>query len=312
MQYIVLDLEWNQPITYHSPAYKACQGKLLFEMIQIGAVKLDENRRVIDSFNQLIQPVQYVRLHPRIARITNITQDELCDQPLFEEAVRAFAAWCGGDSVLLTWGCDDASVFRQNMQFFHCDVQLSPVYDIQSYYGKLRENTKERCGLKTAMNEMEIVPNEEEMPFHNAVNDAYYTALVFAKLPDPEKVLEHPVTPRELRHIEEKKKENETVFKAKSVTEALCGAAAQNPACPVCGHRIPVTEGYLPQGENRYMALAQCEIHGLVFVKLHFTKNEEGKRVMIRNVSLSSEQNPAYISTKRLQWQRKLAEAEKQ
>ena len=42
MQYIVLDLEWNQPISYHSPAYKSVGGKLLFEMIQIGAVKVDE------------------------------------------------------------------------------------------------------------------------------------------------------------------------------------------------------------------------------------------------------------------------------
>ena len=43
MQYIVLDLEWNQPISYHSPAFKSVGGKLLFELIQIGAVKVDES-----------------------------------------------------------------------------------------------------------------------------------------------------------------------------------------------------------------------------------------------------------------------------
>ena len=97
MQYIVLDLEWNQPISYHSPAYKSVGGKLLFELIQIGAVKVDESLRVVDSFSQLIQPQHYVKLHPRIARITHISQDELADAPLFNEAVDAFAQWCGED-----------------------------------------------------------------------------------------------------------------------------------------------------------------------------------------------------------------------
>ena len=97
MQYIILDLEWNQPISYHSPAYKSVGTKLLFEMIQIGAVKVDADLNVVDSFSQLIQPQHYVRLHPRISRITHITQDDLADAPQFNEAVEAFAAWCGED-----------------------------------------------------------------------------------------------------------------------------------------------------------------------------------------------------------------------
>ena len=41
MTYIILDLEWNQPISYQSKAYREVGDKLIFEMIQIGAVKLD-------------------------------------------------------------------------------------------------------------------------------------------------------------------------------------------------------------------------------------------------------------------------------
>lgn len=36
-------------------------------------------------------------------------------------------------------------------------------------------------------------------------------------------------------------------------------------------------------------------------------KGENNRRVMVRTCSLSEEQNPAYISTKLLQWQNKLA-----
>ena len=31
MDYIILDLEWNQPLSYNSSAYKSVGGKLLFE-----------------------------------------------------------------------------------------------------------------------------------------------------------------------------------------------------------------------------------------------------------------------------------------
>ena len=56
MDYIILDLEWNQPLSYNSSAYKSVGGKLLFEMIQIGAIKLNDRLEIIDTFNQLIQP----------------------------------------------------------------------------------------------------------------------------------------------------------------------------------------------------------------------------------------------------------------
>lgn len=307
MQYIVLDLEWNQPISYHSPAYKSVGGKLLFEMIQIGAVRIDENLRVTDSFSQLIQPQHYLRLHPRIARITHITQEELSVAPAFNEAVAAFAAWCGEDYVLLTWGCDDISVLNQNMTFFQCDTKLSKIYDAQKYFGDVIGSSKERKGLKAAMEQMEICPDEETMPFHNAVNDAYYTALVFLKLPDPEKVLNYPLTPRKLEHLERKKKESTAILRVRSMKEALKSTAALKPPCPICGKRMEVPEGYVLQRNDQYMALADCPDHGLAFVKLSFGKNDEGKRIMTRSASLSEEQSKPYVHTKHLQWAQKIA-----
>ena len=92
MDYIVLDLEWNQPMSYNSSAYKSVGGRLLFEMIQIGAIRLNDQLEITDSFNQLIQPTHYVKLHPRIKRITGISQDDLCDAPQFVEAAEEFHA----------------------------------------------------------------------------------------------------------------------------------------------------------------------------------------------------------------------------
>ena len=237
MQYIVLDLEWNQPMSYNSTAYKSVGGKLLFEMIQIGAVKVNDQMQVIDSFSQLIRPEQYVKLHPRIQRITHITQDQLDEAPSFNEAVAAFAAWCGEDYVLLTWGCDDISVLSQNMAFYKCETKLAGIYDIQRLFGEVIGNSKERKGLRAAMEHFQIEPNEETMPFHNAVNDAYYTALVFSKLPEPGKVMDYPLTAKKLRHLDRGKRESQAILRVRSMKDALSSTAAMTPPCPVCGRR---------------------------------------------------------------------------
>ena len=65
MHYIVVDLEWNQPLSYDSSVYRQVGDRLIFEMIQIGAVKLDEHYQVIDSISIPIRPVHYVKIHPR-------------------------------------------------------------------------------------------------------------------------------------------------------------------------------------------------------------------------------------------------------
>ena len=307
MHYIILDLEWNQPISYHSTAYKSVGGKLLFELIQIGAVKVDESLRVVDSFSQLIQPQHYVKLHPRISRITHITQDDLADAPPFNEAMAAFAAWCGQDYVLLTWGCDDISVLNQNMTFFQCDTPLANFYDAQRLFGEVMGASKDRKGLKAAMEQLAIDPDEDGRPFHNAVNDAYYTALVFARMPAPEKVLDYPLTPRKLQHLDRAKRECTAILRVRSLKDGLKSAAATKPPCPVCGKHMEVPEGYVHQRNDQYVALADCPQHGLAFVKLAFSKNDEGKRIMTRSASLSDEQSLPYVHTKHLQWAQKIA-----
>ena len=59
MKYIVLDLEWNQ-----CPGGKEKENKELpFEIIEIGACKLDEDFNIIDDFQRFISPVVYRSLH---------------------------------------------------------------------------------------------------------------------------------------------------------------------------------------------------------------------------------------------------------
>ena len=100
MNYVVVDFEWNQ----------ACYGKgsenrkIPFEIIEIGAVKLDENLKEIDRFSRTIRPKVYKKLHYITRDLTGITQEELCASDPFSYVLVDFMLWCGKDYIFCTGG----------------------------------------------------------------------------------------------------------------------------------------------------------------------------------------------------------------
>lgn len=300
MHYIILDLEWNQPMSYQSHVYREVGDRLIFEMIQIGAVKLDDSLAVVDSISIPIRPVHYVKIHPRIRRMTQLGAEELADAPEFLEAMRQFVAWCGEDYALLTWGCDDVSVLKQNMDFFQCQEVLPPLCDIQKLYSD-ETGCKDRKGLKAAMEELSIAPDENRS-FHNALHDAYYTALVFAKLPHPERVLQYPQKPKQLIHANRTRREKLPGETFDSLYDALASDMAQHPRCPRCGKPATLeAEGYVKQCADKYIGLGQCKDHAAVLIRLRFQPTDDGKRIMHMTTAFATAANRAYIHTKRLQ-----------
>ena len=61
MNYIVFDLEWNQ-----CPYGKEKEEKRLpFEILEIGAIKLNRNLQELDRFHERIRPAIYPAFHYR-------------------------------------------------------------------------------------------------------------------------------------------------------------------------------------------------------------------------------------------------------
>ncbi|MBQ6399603.1 MAG: exonuclease domain-containing protein [Clostridia bacterium] len=299
MTYIILDLEWNQPVSYQSSAYRKVGDRLIFEMIQIGAVKLAEDLSVADHISIPIAPTHYLRIHPRIRRMTGLDEESLAGAPTFREALEQFREWCGEDYVLLTWGCDDVSVLQQNIDFFEFgDIPLAPLCDIQKLFSQ-EHKLKDRSGLKAAMEMMHIEP-DESMSFHNALNDAWYTAQVFRTLPDPAAVLNYVQTPRPLIHNRPlKEKTKGEVFA--SIREALGSESAVRPTCPRCGRVMTLDGEYIKQSADRYIAVAKCKNHGRILIRLRFRIDDDGKRIMQRTTAPATAANVAYVHTKQLQ-----------
>lgn len=76
MQYIIFDLEFNQSKETKEER-KDKEIKLIFEIIQIGAVKVDKDFNIISKFNALIKPTLYTELHPYVENLTNINISNL-------------------------------------------------------------------------------------------------------------------------------------------------------------------------------------------------------------------------------------------
>lgn len=180
MNYIVLDLEFNQPFSFKNGKQTILNPECPFEIIQIGAVKLNESFEIVDSFNFLIKPQIYNRIHPFVEKITSITLEQLKDCPPFPAAYHSFVDFIGKEkSVLCTWGVDDIKSLYRNILYYDLNVNFIPdqYINVQSFATSyLNYDQGKTIGLKNAVTELNL---EIKVDFHNAFNDADYTAKIF-------------------------------------------------------------------------------------------------------------------------------------
>ena len=96
MNYIVLDMEWNQPWPGSPSSRKVLPVQIRGEIIQIGAVRVSADRQVQDEFQVLIRPKYYKKINKKISSLTGIKDAVLKEQGVpFPDAVAAFRRWCG-------------------------------------------------------------------------------------------------------------------------------------------------------------------------------------------------------------------------
>lgn len=182
MYYIVYDLEFNQKDKnnhYDSTSVVS----LPFEIIQIGAIKLNENFEIIDKFNTLVKPTLYTSIHPYIEELTKISNSDIDSAPNFLNVFENFKKFIGDDtSVLCVWGQADIKILRQNMDFHNIPLYFLPqkYIDIQLHASKyFKTPSGSRIGLRNAIELLNIPISNN---FHNAFNDAIYTTEVFKQV----------------------------------------------------------------------------------------------------------------------------------
>ena len=117
MDYIVLDMEWNQPWPGSPSSQKQLPVAIRGEIIQIGAVRVTEAGQVADEFQIMVRPKVYRHLNRRVSKLTGIKETRLREEGVpFPEAVERFRGWCGENITFLTWGFDDIGILRENLR----------------------------------------------------------------------------------------------------------------------------------------------------------------------------------------------------
>lgn len=152
------------------------------ELIQIGAVKLDEDLNEIDTFMTYVKP-RFGFIDEFIERLTGIKQTDVECAPSTEEAIEAFLSWIPEDAQLVSWSESDIyqlykEIDGKGIDSPRLEELLEDSFDCQREFED-RINARRSYGLADALMITGIDCDEE---IHNGLVDAKNTALLFAKL----------------------------------------------------------------------------------------------------------------------------------
>lgn len=172
-EYVVFDLEWNRPTTRYRAKNNGV--KLNGEIIQIGAIKLNQRLEVIDQFDIYVKPQAYRKMLKEITQITDITNEVLEEGLTFQQAVKMFLEWCGEDYVFFSWSENDIIRLEENMLYYDIAIDdLPECYDMQYMFDDQITKDGRNFALSYAMWKLNIKPERA----HSALNDAVNTAAV--------------------------------------------------------------------------------------------------------------------------------------
>ena len=189
MEYVIIDLEFNQPFAFSKGLKTVLVPECPFEVIQIGAVKMNADFEIADSRSFLSKPSVYKRIHPFVKKITGLGSEAFLKQQIFPKVYEDFIEFLGNDEyVFCVWGSGDMRTLFDNISYYRLENRLIDKYiDVQKMASRRLESLPgNSIGLKTAVEAFELETNED---FHDALNDALYTAKIFQTLRDDEVIV---------------------------------------------------------------------------------------------------------------------------
>lgn len=180
MFYVIFDLEWNNAYDYRI-------GKGMNEIIEIGAIKLDEKLNIADTFKQIIKPKLSKKLSSRFKNLTHISADEINESGIpFENAISDFERWSGEGSIYLSWSNSDLYVLIDNFKKFMgtSSVDFITKYvDLQKYCQSFIESDdSNQISLSKCAELFKITVDSENL--HRALEDCFLSAECFRKVFD--------------------------------------------------------------------------------------------------------------------------------
>ncbi len=314
MNYVVVDLEWNQAMSSKSSVFNKLPIHLGGEIIEIGAVRLTEDMRPGEEFTVDVKPVYFRRMHYKVKKITGFDKERLSHGLSFPDALDKFREFCGEDVTFITWGCDDQRILEQNIIIHDLDWDwIAGWINLQLIYNLQTGGDKNQKSLASAMEHFEI---EQTRVAHDALGDAYNTAIVASRLDMGEGLRMYD----EAAGILASRMPNYKAPAESDGPEALChdsfdGFDSKADAfadermrvlrCPACGTEMTALK-WVNQGDQRYMNIYSCPEHGSYLVRAKFRKDkDENTWLANRLVYEADEDMLSFYKTKAAQSRRR-------
>lgn len=286
MQYIVVDLEWNQASRLPGnidPPYP-----LAGEIIQIGAVKLNAARQITDRFSLMVKPVYFRVMNPNVQELTGIEEKMLDAGVPFAEAIAQLRKWAGGELAWFSWGFDDRQILKENLDLFEMDkAWMEPWYDMQMIYRFQVDASSNQTALKAAMETLELTPPENLGEAHNAFFDAYCAGMIGGKLD-----LEQGIAQTKEYFLEHPPKQSNFLFRTtvrgcKNRKAAYVAGQKLQLFCPRCQAPLLANQPWVCEKKNQtsFSTLQRCSNEQCntrrgrseYFVRLKLIHNVSGK-----------------------------------
>ena len=275
---VLFDLEWNigyQPYTFN---YHGVQQTLRGEIVEIGAVKIDEEANVLDTFSIHLRPRIFRKLQHHIAKVTGLTQADLDKGEPIVQGLRRFMQWCGPDAEFAEWGMDDVPVLKQNLFLCNLDESRPTVwYDLQQVF--LREHPRKEGEGMTLESVVDRLGIEHDGDFHNALDDALYTTKICRRLPLAQGIAEYPdpaaqLTAALLNNTDTETYDIQTYFDRLDHDAYKNDPALYQVGCPVCGKPLVLNDIWLKRGNTGYYTEATCPDHGPWFLRFKLNRRD--------------------------------------
>lgn len=300
MNYIVLDLEWNQ-----GSKNEEANEELHFEIIEIGAVCLNESGVIVSEFSRLIKPQIYHEMHKITSRLIHLQMQELEHGEPFPVVMKDFLEWCGEERMFCTWGPLDLGELQENMRYYGMEPLAAgpiPFLDVQKLFSLAYEDGRSRRTLEYAVDFLKL---EKDIPFHRAFSDAYYAGKVLAAIPGRVRgnISYDVFNPPRSREEEVKivfdtyAKYISRVFPNK--TAALSDKEVISSKCYICNKNLKKKIRWFTPNGRHYYCVAQCDVHGLMKGKIRIRRAAEEEVYVVKTTRFISEEEFEKIRERR-------------
>lgn len=186
MKHVVVDLEMN-PV---SREFREVRRKLNEEVIEIGAVRLDENFQQEAEFQCYVKP-EYGPIKKHITSLTGITQAMVADKKTYAACFQDFVDRVGEEETkIYSWSMSDIKPLRSE-----CRYKL-PDFDIEwlnARWVDLQQEFDDRLGLHNSLalkHALGAMDHKFEGTQHTALADAINTSAILTLMQDDAKFKE--------------------------------------------------------------------------------------------------------------------------